>query len=48
VVYDYSFTDLAARRKTGEWWQRKPARIYLPKIWLTANAGGPSGRPAKP
>jgi len=24
LLYDYRFTDLAAHRRTGEWWQRRP------------------------
>lgn len=48
MVYDYSFTDTATRRKTGDWWQREPDRIYFPKVSLPSNSGGPSGRPAEP
>jgi predicted DCC family thiol-disulfide oxidoreductase YuxK len=34
MVYDYRFTDFATRRQTGEWWQRKLLRPYLPAISL--------------
>jgi len=34
VIYDYRFTDFAARRKTGDWWQREPKGIYLPPVSL--------------
>jgi predicted DCC family thiol-disulfide oxidoreductase YuxK len=47
LVYDYRFTNMAERRKSGDWWQRKPTRIYLPKVSLPSNSGGPSGRPAR-
>lgn len=32
--YDYSFTDAATRRQTGDWWQRRPLGIYLPPVSL--------------
>jgi hypothetical protein len=48
VVYEYHFSDRATRRKTGEWWRRTPAGMYLPVISLEANPGGPSGLPAAP
>jgi len=35
VVYEYHFTDLAARRKTGAWWRREFKGGYLPVISLT-------------
>jgi hypothetical protein len=38
VLYDYSFTDVRTLRKTGEWWRRKPAGIYLPPVGLKALA----------
>jgi hypothetical protein len=34
VVYDYHFTDLATRRKTGAWWFRREKGIYLPAFSL--------------
>jgi hypothetical protein len=47
LVYEYRFTDLANRRKHGDWWQRRPERIYLPMVSLPSNPSGPSGRPAR-
>ena len=48
VVYDYQFTNRAERRKTGDWWKRRPATIYLPKVSLpSSNQGGLSGSPAR-
>ena len=48
VVYGYRFTNRAARRKTGDWWERWPATIYLPKVSLPSSSpGGPSGSPAR-
>jgi predicted DCC family thiol-disulfide oxidoreductase YuxK len=34
VVYDYHFTDLATRRKTGAWWRRQEQGAYLPALSL--------------
>lgn len=34
LLFDYSFTDFAARRATGAWWQRKPLGQYFPAISL--------------
>lgn len=48
LVYDYQFTTIATRKKTGDWWQRVPLRIYLPKVSLPSNPAEPGGRPAKP
>jgi len=48
VLYNYSFTDLATRRKTGDWWQREPMGLYLPPVSLQSSPGGPSGSPAAP
>lgn len=45
TLYLYHFTDTTERRKTGNWWKRRPALIYLPEISLSTN-GGPSGVPA--
>jgi lipase maturation factor 1 len=28
LVYDYHFTDLAARRAEGTWWRREPVGVY--------------------
>jgi predicted DCC family thiol-disulfide oxidoreductase YuxK len=47
LVYEYRFTNMANRRKHGDWWQRRPERIYLPMVSLPSNPGGPSGRPAR-
>jgi hypothetical protein len=35
VVYDYHFTTLSERHKTGAWWRRELKGIYLPEISLT-------------
>jgi predicted DCC family thiol-disulfide oxidoreductase YuxK len=32
LVYDYHFTDLATRRKTGAWWRRELKGEYLPIV----------------
>jgi len=32
--YDYSFTDFAERRATGDWWKRRPLGVYFPAISL--------------
>jgi len=34
LLYDYRFTDFAARRETGDWWQRSPRGMYFPEISL--------------
>jgi Lipase maturation factor len=34
VLYDYSFTDGDTRRRTGQWWERRPAGMYLPPVAL--------------
>jgi lipase maturation factor 1 len=34
VVYDYQFTDLAERRRSGAWWRREQKGVYLPAISL--------------
>jgi lipase maturation factor 1 len=34
VLYDYHFTDLATRRRTGAWWRREKAGNYLPAMTL--------------
>ena len=46
TVYYYRFTDRAMRRKTGNWWKRRPGIIYLPMVSLPSSPGGPSGSPA--
>jgi lipase maturation factor 1 len=37
VVFEYRFTDLATRRRTGDWWQREPKGIYLPPLSLNGD-----------
>jgi len=37
VLYEYRFTDVAARRATGEWWQRERKGLYCPEISLRQN-----------
>jgi len=39
VLYDYRFTDLAARHQTGDWWQRQPLGLYLPPVSLSDFSG---------
>jgi predicted DCC family thiol-disulfide oxidoreductase YuxK len=34
VLYDYHFTDRATRARTGEWWSRRPLRLYTPVVSL--------------
>ena len=36
LVFDYSFTDLATRRATGDWWGRVPRGSYFPAMTLKA------------
>jgi hypothetical protein len=33
-LFDYSFTNFAARRATGDWWSREPRGLYFPRISL--------------
>jgi predicted DCC family thiol-disulfide oxidoreductase YuxK len=33
-LFDYSFTDFAGRRATGQWWTRTPRGLYFPRISL--------------
>ncbi len=33
-LFDYSFTNFAERRATGDWWTRKPEGLYFPQISL--------------
>ncbi len=33
-LFDYSFTTVAERRATGDWWKRKPRGLYFPQISL--------------
>jgi hypothetical protein len=34
LLFDYSFTDFAERRATGNWWKRRPLGLYFPAISL--------------
>ena len=38
VVYDYHFTDVATRRRTGEWWRREIKGEYLPVLSLPTSS----------
>ncbi len=40
-LYEYRFTDWAARRSTGEWWTRTPDGLYLPPVSLDMLSGLP-------
>ena len=33
-LFDYSFTNFATRKATGEWWTRRPNGLYFPRISL--------------
>ncbi len=33
-LFDYSFTNFATRRATGDWWTRQPRGLYFPEISL--------------
>ncbi|HTR36091.1 MAG TPA: lipase maturation factor family protein [Bryobacteraceae bacterium] len=33
-LYDYSFTDFAMRRASGDWWKRTPLGAYFPQVSL--------------
>ncbi len=34
ALYQYTFTSLAERRATGDWWKRTPQGLYLPEVSL--------------
>jgi hypothetical protein len=34
MVYEYHFTDLAERKRTGNWWRRELKREYMPPVSL--------------
>jgi predicted DCC family thiol-disulfide oxidoreductase YuxK len=36
VLYDYRFTDLETRRRTGAWWKRARRGLYCPELSLRA------------
>jgi len=33
-IYDYRFTSMAEKERTGDWWAREPLGIYLPPVSL--------------
>ena len=37
VLYEYHFTDFAARQTTGEWWRRERKGLYCPEMSLRQN-----------
>jgi hypothetical protein len=37
MLYDYRFTDIEERRKTGNWWKRELKGQYLPPVGLRVN-----------
>jgi predicted DCC family thiol-disulfide oxidoreductase YuxK len=37
-VYEYTFTDAAAKSKTGAWWQKKLLGAYLPPVGMRQRA----------
>jgi len=39
LLYEYHFTDRAARRATGQWWEREYKSVYIPPLSL-ADLGG--------
>jgi hypothetical protein len=43
LLYEYRITDLATRRRTGAWWQRKLIGTYFPRCTLTRAAPSPAG-----
>jgi predicted DCC family thiol-disulfide oxidoreductase YuxK len=34
LIFNYRFTDFAARRASGQWWKRNPRGVYFPEISL--------------
>ena len=38
LVYEYSFSDRATRRRTGAWWTRRPLGVYLPEVGFKSSA----------
>ena len=32
LVYDYTFTDLATHRRTGEWWRRRLEGVFCAPV----------------
>jgi predicted DCC family thiol-disulfide oxidoreductase YuxK len=41
VTYNYRFTNMDLRRKTGQWWRREPAGNYLPPLSLREDDSSP-------
>ncbi|MEQ1947959.1 MAG: lipase maturation factor family protein [Bryobacteraceae bacterium] len=39
TVATYTYTDWETRKKTGAWWKKEPAGIYLPAVGLRGTAG---------
>jgi len=39
TVYEYHFTNRAARARTGEWWRRQRRGLYCPQLSLRQEAG---------
>jgi predicted DCC family thiol-disulfide oxidoreductase YuxK len=48
TVYDYHFTDFETRHKTGAWWQRDAAEIYLPPVSLRENPDAAAPKAIRP
>ncbi len=46
VLYEYHFTDFAARRKEGTWWRRERKGLYCPEIQLRDGDRRMPGPPA--
>lgn len=40
LLYQYHFTDLSTRRRTGQWWRRELRGEYLPPLSLRAQDNG--------
>ena len=38
-LYEYTFTDVATKRRTGAWWKRQPKGLYLPPVGLKTTGG---------
>jgi hypothetical protein len=39
VLWQYWFTSLDEKRKTGDWWRRESLGLYAPELTLTADGG---------
>ena len=42
-LYEYQFTSMAERRKTGAWWERRRVGLYLPPITLRSEEDSQPG-----